>query len=154
RLYMRFVCKGLRDIGELSIDEPAIRLQNQGVIIFGGTKMSKSRGNVKSPDEYTSRYGADTLRLFMMFLGPWTHGADWDAPGIDGCNRFLRRVWDLGIAPRQTDRSRDETVDRAVDTTIKKVRQDLQECGFNTAIAAMMELSNVLQKASGPSRDA
>ena len=153
-LYMRFVCKGLRDLGELWFDEPAIRLQNQGVIIFGGTKMSKSRGNVKSPDEYTDRYGADTLRLFMMFLGPWTQGADWDAAGIDGCNRFLRRVWDLGIAPRQAAGSRDETVDRAVHATIKKVTADLQDYGFNTAIAAMMELSNALQKASGPSRDA
>jgi leucyl-tRNA synthetase len=115
--------------------------------------MSKSRGNVKSPDEYTDRYGADTLRLFMMFLGPWTQGADWDAAGIDGCNRFLRRVWDLGIASRETSGPRDEGVDRAVHATIKKVTQDLQEYGFNTAIAAMMELSNVLQKATGPSRD-
>jgi leucyl-tRNA synthetase len=152
-LYMRFVCKGLRDIGELWFDEPAIRLQNQGVIIFGGTKMSKSRGNVKSPDEYTSRYGVDTLRLFMMFLGPWTQGADWDSAGIDGCNRFLRRVWDLGVSPRDQSGARDDAIDRAVHTTIRKVTQDLQEYAFNTAIAAMMELSNALQKASGPSRD-
>ena len=152
-LYMRFVCKGLRDIGELWFDEPAIRLQNQGVIIFGGTKMSKSRGNVKSPDEYTSKYGADTLRLFMMFLGPWTQGADWDAAGIDGCHRFLRRVWDLGVARRDSTGPRDDAVDRAVHATIKKVTEDLQEYAFNTAIAAMMELSNTLQKASGPSRD-
>ena len=153
-LYMRFVCKGLRDIGELWFDEPAIRLQNQGVIIFGGTKMSKSRGNVKSPDEYTRRYGADTLRLFMMFLGPWTQGSDWDAAGIDGCNRFLRRVWDLGVAPRQAPRPRDDAVDRAVHMTMKKVGQDLEQYAFNTAISAMMELSNTLAKASGPSRDA
>jgi leucyl-tRNA synthetase len=152
-LYMRFVCKGLRDIGELWFGEPAVRLQNQGMIIFGGTKMSKSRGNVKSPDEYTSRYGADTLRLFMMFLGPWTQGSDWDAAGIDGCNRFLRRVWDLGISPRDQSGTRDEAVDRATHRTIKKVTEDLRDYAFNTAIAAMMELSNVLQKATGPSRD-
>jgi len=152
-LYMRFVCKGLRDIGELWFGEPAVRLQNQGMIIFGGTKMSKSRGNVKSPDEYTERYGADTVRLFMMFLGPWTQGADWDAAGIDGCHRFLRRVWDLGVAPRQPTGPRDEAVDRAVHATIRKVTADLGDYAFNTAIAAMMELSNTLQKASGPSRD-
>ncbi len=152
-LYMRFVCKGLRDLGELWFDEPAIRLQNQGVIIFGGTKMSKSRGNVKSPDEYTSRYGADTLRLFMMFLGPWTQGSDWDAAGIDGCNRFLRRVWDLGVSPRDQSGARDESVDRATHAAIRKVTEDLGTYAFNTAIAAMMELSNVLQKATGPSRD-
>ena len=152
-LYMRFVCKALRDLGELWFDEPAIRLQNQGIIVFGGTKMSKSRGNVKSPDEYTSRYGADTLRLFMMFLGPWTQGADWDAAGIDGCHRFLRRVWELGVSQRHGDGDRDVEVDRATHRSLKKVTADLQTYAFNTAIAAMMELSNTLQKASGPSRD-
>src|SRR5438445_7005101 len=153
-LYMRFVCKGLRDLGELWFDEPAIRLQNQGMIIFGGTKMSKSRGNVKSPDEYTAHYGADTLRLFMMFLGPWTQGADWDSAGIDGCHRFLRRVWDLAVADPQPSGPRDDAVDRAVHATIRKVTNDLQAYAFNTAIAAMMELSNTLLKASGPSREA
>jgi len=152
-LYMRFVCKALRDLGELWFDEPALRLQNQGVIVFGGTKMSKSRGNVKSPDEYTERYGADTLRLFMMFLGPWTQGADWDAAGIDGCHRFLRRVWDLGVAPAQPAGPRDADVDRAVHRTIQKVGEDLEAYAFNTAIAAMMELTNTLMKAAGPSRD-
>ncbi|HYK97966.1 MAG TPA: leucine--tRNA ligase [Candidatus Acidoferrales bacterium] len=152
-LYMRFVCKGLRDIGELWFDEPALRLRNQGVIVFGGTKMSKSRGNVKSPDEYTERYGADTLRLFMMFLGPWSQGADWDPSGIDGCHRFLRRVWELGIGPRQPSGARDVDVDRVVHRTIKKVSEDIDDYAFNTAISAMMELSNTLQHASGPSRE-
>ena len=152
-LYMRFVCKGLRDIGELWFDEPAVRLQNQGVIVFGGTKMSKSRGNVQSPDEYTSRYGVDTLRLFMMFLGPWTQGADWDSAGIEGCHRFLRRVWELGIAQRDRRGERDLAIDRAVHRTIAKVTKDLEAYAFNTAIATMMELSNALAKASGPSRD-
>ncbi|MEK7863162.1 MAG: class I tRNA ligase family protein, partial [Chloroflexota bacterium] len=153
-MYMRFVCKALRDLGELWFDEPALRLQNQGTIIFGGKKMSKSRGNVKSPDEYIERYGADTLRLFMMFLGPWTQGSDWDSAGIDGTNRFLRRVWDLGVAPRSEGGVRDADVDRVVHRTIAKVTKDLEDYAFNTAIAAMMELSNTLAKASGPSRDA
>ena len=152
-LYMRFVCKGLRDIGELWFDEPALRLRNQGVIVFGGTKMSKSRGNVKSPDEYTERYGADTLRLFMMFLGPWSQGADWNPSGIDGCHRFLRRVWDLAVSPPDRSGQRDAAVDGAVHRTIKKVTADIDDYSFNTAIAAMMELSNTLAKASGPSRE-
>ncbi|HEY6959859.1 MAG TPA: leucine--tRNA ligase [Candidatus Limnocylindria bacterium] len=152
-LYMRFVCKGLRDVGELWFDEPALRLRNQGTIIFEGTKMSKSRGNVKSPDEYTERYGADTLRLFMMFLGPWSQGADWDPAGIDGCHRFIRRVWELALSRRETAGPRDVDVDRAVHRTIKRVTDDIDDYAFNTAIAAMMELSNTLQKASGPSRD-
>ena len=152
-LYMRFVCKALRDLGELWFDEPARRLRNQGVIVFGGTKMSKSRGNVKSPDEYTERYGADTLRLFMMFLGPWSQGADWDASGIEGCHRFVRRVWELGLSPRAGAGERDVELDRLVHRTIKKVTDDIDDYAFNTAIAAMMELASALQKATGPSRD-
>ena len=150
-LYMRFVCKALRDLGELWFDEPALRLQNQGTIIFGGRKMSKSRGNVQTPDEYVAKYGADTLRLFMMFLGPWTEGADWDASGIEGVHRFLNRVWTLGLS-EPGDGPRDRAIDHAVHHTVEKVTEDLAAYRFNTAIAAMMELSNALQHASGPSR--
>src|SRR5512132_3981997 len=89
----------------------------------------------------------------MMFLGPWSQGADWDAAGIDGCHRFLRRVWEMGIASRQAAGARDSEVDRAVHRTIKKVTEDINDYAFNTAIAAMMELSNALAKATGPSRD-
>ena len=152
-LYMRFVCKALRDMGELPFDEPALRLQNQGTIVFKGRKMSKSRGNVQTPDEYVKRYGADTLRLFLMFLGPWTQGSDWDASGIDGAHRFVRRVWELALADRQPVSPRDPDIDRSVHRTIRKVSRDLESYSFNTAIAAMMELSNDLQHAEGPSRD-
>jgi leucyl-tRNA synthetase len=89
----------------------------------------------------------------MMFLGPWTQGADWDAAGIDGAHRFLRRVWQLGAAPRDRSGDRDRDIDRAVHRTIEKVTRDLQDYAFNTAIAAMMELSNTLSRAHGPSRD-
>ena len=150
-LYMRFVCKALRDLGELWFDEPALRLRNQGTIIFGGRKMSKSRGNVQTPDEYVAIYGADTLRLFLMFLGPWTQGSDWDASGIEGVHRFLNRVWMLGLTDPGAG-PRDRAIDRALHRTIAKVTADLETYHFNTAIAAMMELSNALQHASGPSR--
>src|SRR2546428_11744167 len=96
-LYMRFMAKALRDMGELWFDEPAIRFRYQGTIVFKGRKMSKSRGNVQTPDAYVEKYGADTLRLFMMFMGPWVDGADWDASGIEGVHRFLRRG--LGVGP-------------------------------------------------------
>jgi len=152
-LYMRFVCKGLRDLGELWFDEPALRLQNQGTIIFGGRKMSKSRGNVQAPDEYVRGYGADSLRLFLMFLGPWTQGSDWDASGIEGAHRFVRKVWDLALAESQGAGPRDPDIDRAVHRTIAKVTRDLEQYAFNTAIAAMMELATTLQHAKGPSRD-
>jgi leucyl-tRNA synthetase len=152
-LYTRFMAKALRDLGELWFDEPALRFRYQGTIVFKGRKMSKSRGNVQTPDAYVEKYGADTLRLFMMFMGPWVDGADWDASGIAGVHRFLRRVWDLGLADPEASGTRDTQVDRVVHRTIKKVTEDLETFSFNTAVAAMMELSNALQHASGPSRD-
>jgi leucyl-tRNA synthetase len=89
----------------------------------------------------------------MMFMGPWVDGADWDASGIEGVHRFLRRVWELAQADAQPAGPRDADVDRAVHRTIAKVSDDLQTYSFNTAVAAMMELSNALQHATGPSRD-
>src|SRR5947209_813140 len=152
-LYMRFVTKALRDMGELWFDEPALKFRYQGTIVFKGRKMSKSRGNVQTPDAYVEKYGADTLRLFMMFMGPWVDGADWDASGIEGVHRFLRRVWEMAQSEAEPPGRRDPDVDRAVHRTIAKVTEDLQTYSFNTAVAAMMELSNVLQHATGPSRD-
>ena len=152
-LYMRFMAKALRDLGEIWFDEPALRFRYQGTIVFKGRKMSKSRGNVQTPDAYVEKYGADTLRLFMMFMGPWVDGADWDASGIEGVHRFLRRVWEMAQAEAQPALPRDPDVDRAVHRTIAKVTEDLQTYSFNTAVAAMMELSNALQHARGPSRD-
>jgi len=152
-LYMRFMAKALRDMGELWFDEPAIRFRYQGTIVFKGRKMSKSRGNVQTPDAYVEKYGADTLRLFMMFMGPWVDGADWDAAGIEGVHRFLRRIWEMAQSEAQPAGPRDPDLDRAVHRTIAKVTDDLQTYSFNTAVAAMMELSNALHHAAGPSRD-
>jgi len=151
-LYMRFVCKALRDIGELWFDEPALRLQNQGIVVFGGKRMSKSRGNVRTPDEYVERYGADALRMFMMFMGPWTHGADWDAAGIDGTWRFLNAVWRLTLS-KPVPGGADPDLQRQIHRTIRKVGEDLEAYRFNTAIAALMKLENALSHASGPTRD-
>jgi leucyl-tRNA synthetase len=152
-LYMRFMTKALRDLGELWFDEPVLRFRYQGTIVFRGRKMSKSRGNVQTPDEYVKQYGADTLRLFMMFMGPWVDGADWDASGIEGVYRFLWRVWELALTEPAPAGARDADLDGAVHRTIKKVTEDLGDYHFNTAVAAMMELSNTLQHASGPSRN-
>jgi leucyl-tRNA synthetase len=152
-LYMRFVTKALRDLGELPFDEPVLRFRYQGTIVFKGRKMSKSRGNVQTPDDYVKRYGADTLRLFMMFMGPWVDGADWDASGIEGVHRFLRRVWELALTDAEPSSPRDADVDGAVQRTIKKVTEDLTIEHFNTAVATMMELANTLQQSSGTSRN-
>ena len=153
-LYARFVCKALRDLGHLWFDEPFPHLRNQGTIVFNSRKMSKSRGNVVAPDEYVARHGADTLRLFMMFMGPWTEGNDWDASGIEGTRRFLNRVWTIGLTDRVAEGARDPGIDRMVQKTIQKVTEDLEAYHFNTAIAAMMELATAALHAEGPSRDA
>ncbi|HEX9496014.1 MAG TPA: leucine--tRNA ligase, partial [Candidatus Limnocylindria bacterium] len=153
-LYARFICKALRDLGYLWFDEPFLHVRNQGTIVFNSRKMSKSRGNVVAPDEYVAKYGADTLRLFIMFMGPWTMGNDWDASGIEGTFRFLHRVWGLGLTERGASGARDVELDRMVQRTIKKVTEDLEAYHFNTAIAAMMELSTATFHASGPSREA
>ncbi len=151
-LYMRFVCKALRDLGELWFDEPAVRLQNQGVIVFGGKKMSKSRGNVQTPDAYAKKYGADALRLFMMFMGPWTQGSDWDAAGIDGTWRFLNAVWRLALSQSAAG-APDHDLEREIHRTVRKVTDDIDAYHFNTAIAALMKLENRLSRAVGPTRD-
>ena len=151
-LYARFVCKALADMGHLWFREPFTHVRNQGTIVFEGRKMSKSRGNVRAPDEYVTRYGADTLRLFMGFMGPWTAGADWDPAGIEGVHRFLSRVWEIGTAPA-SDGPRDADLDGAVHRAIQKVTADLEQYHFNTAISALMELSHHLLRASGPSRE-
>ncbi|HEX4743656.1 MAG TPA: leucine--tRNA ligase [Candidatus Limnocylindria bacterium] len=151
-LYARFICKALADMGELWFREPFTHLRNQGTIVFKGRKMSKSRGNVQAPDEYVARYGADTLRLFMGFMGPWTAGADWDASGIEGVYRFLHRVWDVALAPAG-DGPRDADLDATVQRAIGKVTSDLEEYHFNTAISTLMELARDLMHASGPSRE-
>ncbi len=151
-LYMRFMAKALRDVGELWFDEPAIRFRYQGTIVFGGRKMSKSRGNVQTPDEYVRRYGADTLRLFMMFMGPWVDGADWDAAGIDGTWRFLNAVWRLALS-QPIPGAADPELEREIHRTIRKVTDDLAAFHFNTAVAALMKLEHRLSNASGPTRD-
>jgi leucyl-tRNA synthetase len=152
-LYARFMCKALRDLGYLWFDEPFLHVRNQGTIVFKSRKMSKSRGNVVAPDEYVARYGSDTLRLFIMFMGPWTMGNDWNDEGIEGTWRFLHRVWALGLTERSATGERAPELDRMIQRTIKKVTEDLEAYHFNTAIAAMMELSTATFHASGPSRD-
>jgi leucyl-tRNA synthetase len=147
-LYARFFCKALRDMGLLWFDEPFLRLFNQGQIVLGGRRMSKSRGNVQAPDSYVQRYGADAFRLFLMFIGPWEEGADWDDAGIEGPVRFLHRVWTIAVreaegGPRTAPGV--EQLDRATHRVIKRVTDDFDRFRWNTALAALMEYSRELQ---------
>lgn len=154
-LYARFWHMFLCDLGILSGPEPYKRLYHQGLILGeDGEKMSKSRGNVVNPDEVIKDYGADSLRMFIMFMGPFKDSKPWSSTGIEGIHRFLRRAWRLfidregNIADRIMD-SKDETEDtvRLLHESIKKVSEDIEELRFNTAISQLMILSNQLQKA-------
>ena len=152
-LYFRFFTKVLADLGLLNFREPTKRLFNQGMILGEDhEKMSKSRGNVVNPDLLVKEYGADTVRAYLMFLGPWDAGAAWNSQGIEGLARFFKSVWTLcssevkksSTASNETD----EKLLKSLHQTIKKVTNELQNFRFNTAIASLMAFRNVL-KAEG-----
>jgi leucyl-tRNA synthetase len=151
-LYARFFSKALRDLGLVSFDEPFLRLYNQGTIIANGSKMSKSRGNVVSPDIYVQELGADVVRTYLMFLGPWDQGGDWSDSGINGMARWLNRVWDL--AQRNvteldldcTDQSAERTLTRVLHKTVKLAIRDMERFKFNTSLAFLMDLTNHMAK--------
>jgi leucyl-tRNA synthetase len=151
-MYVRFFVKALRDMGRLTFDEPFLALRNQGDILGADHhRMSKTRGNVVNPDDLTSRYGSDTVRLFLMFIGPWDQGGPWNPTGIEGIHRFLGRVWGVAQAdPRNADGDQAELIRalrRATHTTIAEVGDDYVAFHFNTAIAKLMELTNAIVKA-------
>ncbi len=146
-LYARFFIKVLYDLKLIDFDEPFTRLVHQGVITKDGNKMSKSRGNVINPDKFINEYGADTFRMYMMFMGSYTDGGDWSDEGITGISRFLNRVWRLieqlkenKAAGSETDKSKE--LERIKHYTIKTVTNDLDRFHFNTAISRIMELIN------------
>ncbi len=149
-LYVRFFTKAIRDMGLIDFGEPFLRLFNQGHIISSHQKMSKSRGNVVNPDAYVAELGADVVRAYLMFMGPWEQGGEWDDSGIGGVSRWLNRVWRLaldGYEPDKAASGRDETVlARTTHQTIKKVTEDIERIHFNTMIAALMEFTNYLTK--------
>ena len=149
-LYARFFNKAMRDIGLVNYDEPYLRLFNQGTIIAQKAKMSKSRGNVIAPDPYVEEFGADVVRTYLMFLGPWDQGGEWSDTGINGMARWLNRVWELATHSVTNNGNEDKLSenDHALlhntHKTIRRVHGDLERFKFNTAIAAMMELTNFM----------
>lgn len=141
-LYARFWIKALYDGGYLPFEEPFGALRNQGMIQGpDGQKMSKSRGNVINPDEVVEQYGADALRLFEMFLGPFEQNKPWDDHAINGVSRFLYRIWRLEMSEESS-----ADVKKALNKLIKKVGEDIESMKFNTAISAMMEFVNLIEK--------
>ncbi|HXT16994.1 MAG TPA: leucine--tRNA ligase [Gemmatimonadaceae bacterium] len=144
-LYSRFVTMVLYDAGLLAFEEPFVKFRAHGMIIREGAKMSKSRGNVVNPDEYIERWGADTFRTYLMFLGPYEEGGDFRDQSIAGVRRFLDRVWS-SAAGATTAGAPDAQVMRKLHQTIKKVSEDVPALSYNTAIAAMMEYLNVVRR--------
>jgi leucyl-tRNA synthetase len=159
-LYARFWHKVLFDMGAVATDEPFRKLFHQGIILGeDGEKMSKSRGNVVSPDTFIESHGADSLRLYLMFLGPLEAMKPWNPKQIEGVHRFLQKLWrdcvgDDGKAnPRIVDGAEDRPeVRKLLHETIRKVGDDIEGMRFNTAISQMMILENALHKEATVSR--
>jgi leucyl-tRNA synthetase len=150
-MYARFWTKVMRDLGLVDFGEPFNRLYNQGIILGeDAEKMSKSRGNVVNPQDILNRYGADALRDFLMFIGPWDQGGPWDGRGIEGVSRFLRRALSLtGDGDPSGAEADPAELARRTNRTVKKVTEDLEAFRFNTAIAALMEHTNYLLAIKG-----
>ncbi len=147
-LYSRFLIMVLHDIGILGFEEPYKRFRKHGLLIKEGAKISKSRGNVVLPDDYVERYGADTFRTYLMFLGPYQEGGDFRDRGIAGPERFLYRLWDSVTAAAASGDGGvepDTDVEKALHRTIKRVTEDFDSLAYNTAIAALMEYVNALR---------
>ncbi|MDH7577221.1 MAG: leucine--tRNA ligase [Bacillota bacterium] len=157
-MYARFFTKVLYDLGLVPVDEPFTNLLTQGMVLKDGAKMSKSRGNVVSPEEIIEAYGADTARLFILFAAPPERDLDWSDQGVEGAFRFINRVWRLvaslapevrggrGLALNVRDLSHDDrNLRRATHRTLQKVTEDIRaRFNFNTAVSALMELVNAL----------
>ena len=158
-LYARFWHKVLYDLGIVETKEPFQRLFNQGMILGeNNEKMSKSKGNVVNPDDIVESHGADTLRLYEMFMGPLDAAIAWSTEGLDGSRRFLDRVWRLFVTPEHTLAEKvvaenDGKLDKVYNETVKKVTEDYEKLSFNTAIAQMMIFINESYKATSIPRE-
>ncbi|MBI4034190.1 MAG: class I tRNA ligase family protein [Candidatus Brennerbacteria bacterium] len=146
-LYSRFLAMAFRDVGLLDFDEPFTRFRAHGLLISEGAKMSKSKGNVVNPDEYVKKFGADVLRMYLMFLAPFEQGGDFRDSAVLGIERFLNRIWDYFddisfFFPGQV--KTDSDVSKVIHQTIKKVTEDIESLSYNTAISQLMILLNTL----------
>jgi len=152
-LYARFICLVFSDLGHLHFDSPYPKFRAHGLIVKDGAKMSKSRGNVVVPDTYIQQWGADTFRMYLMFLGPFQDGGDFRDSGIVGQRRFLEKVWALAHEAGGAKGSPTPELEQKLHRTIRKVTADTEALQYNTAIAAMMEYVNELREQGAGSRE-
>jgi leucyl-tRNA synthetase len=143
-LYSRFLTMVLHDLGHIDFEEPFTVFRAHGLIIAEGAKMSKSKGNVIVPDPVIEEYGADTLRTYLMFMGPFEEGGDYRYDGIQGPFGFLHRLWD-SVVSSDADAAVDEDVERKLHQTIRQVTEQIPALQYNTAIAALMEYLNAVR---------
>ncbi|MBI2677028.1 MAG: leucine--tRNA ligase [Candidatus Yanofskybacteria bacterium] len=143
-LYSRFFTKALFDLGLVDFDEPFLTRRNHGVILGPDSqKMSKSRGNVVDPDDLVKKYGADAIRMYLAFMGPYEQGGPWSPGSINGVYRFLNRVWNLFEKPKK---SKEKEMGYKLHSAIKKTGEDIENLNFNTGVSELMKLLNVMEK--------
>ena len=149
-LYSRFFVKALRDMNYLNFNEPFQNLFSQGMINFGGSKMSKSKGNTVDPESYFATHGADALRLYILFMAPPSDGVEWNDGGIEGTKRFLNKFWEnaekLSKLEELDSSKNDENIVRKVNQSISSVSKHLDKFEFNTAVSDLMKLNNDLSE--------
>ena len=150
-LYSRFVTMALHDMKLLHFEEPFTKFRAHGLLIKEGAKMSKSKGNVVNPDEYVKKFGADTLRMYLMFLAPFEQGGDFRDASILGVERFLKRVWKLFSNKEQGTRNKEQQeLERMAHRAVKKVTEDIEDLHYNTAISQLMVLLNKMEEVNPP----
>ena len=145
-MYSRFVTMALSSLKLIGFEEPFKKFRAHGLLTKNGVKMSKSKGNVVNPDDYYKKFGADTLRMYLMFIGPFSEGGDWQDKGIIGIKRFLDKVWSLKEKVKKGIQN--QNLDILTSKTIKKVTGDLENLQYNTAVSALMILVNEMSKQS------
>ncbi|RAL70631.1 Leucyl-tRNA synthetase [Dehalococcoides mccartyi] len=136
-------------MGIIDFGEPFKKLFNQGIIVSNHQKMSKSKGNVVTPDNLVAEVGTDAVRAYLMFVGPWDQGGEWNDSGLSGMSRWLNRVWNLfteEYTPQTASAEAERELERTLHQTTKKITMDIERLRFNTVVAALMELSNSLAK--------
>jgi len=144
-LYSRFVTMALKDWGYLTFEEPFSKFYAHGLVIKDGAKMSKSKGNIVTPDEYIRLYGSDALRLYLMFMGPFDQGGDFRDSSMEGMSRWVGRVWRMAqTSIMNRSKSSSVTIISALQKVIKRVGDDMEKRRYNTAIAGMMEWTNLV----------